>query len=313
MILAEVQRVTSILQDELKRSKRSASKTAILEEAWMITFVLCGMRCSGLLAKLQTDKETISALANALSRILVKDVEDLLILVHVPSQQTFIANRELLAKQLKRSKVEHDHAFLAVDQLDADAEAHITAPSSLKMMLEEIENDIERKGRTSVQIISLTLLNPTKSSAGAKTGVALAGWLLEYPLVYHFRQSENVQLQATPHSISSIGDLFSNSLDDWDGSSDMQTNNLAGKDLTVFYVNLSIKSELEIVQNILQFTIPVSVLHPTAEAIGILPGSIEEIKQHLTKLFQDRIQGQKSDQLSIRVDTKQIRMDRVAI
>lgn len=313
MIVENVQRVSSILQDELKKVKRSVSRAAILEEAWMITFVFCGIRCSGLLSKLQTDKEIITALSNALYRILAKDVEDMLILVHIPSQQTFIANRVLLAGRLQRTRTDPYHAYLAVDQTDVDTEVQATAPSSLKKILEEIEENLDKKGRMSVQIISLKCEHPTDVSSSAKTGVALAGWLLEYPLVYHFSKSINVQLLAASNSIGGIGDLFSNSVDDWEGTDDMQMNNLAGKDLVVFYVNLSIKSETEIVQNVLQFTIPVSVLHSTAEAIGLRHGSIEEIRQHLTKLFHARIQGQRNDKLSIRVDTKQIRMDRVAM
>jgi Domain of unknown function (DUF4504) len=310
MIIAEVQRAASILNDELKKVKRTVSRKAILEEAWMIVFVLCGIRCAGLLSKLQTDNENISALINSLSLILNNDVENVLILVHVPSQQTFIVNRKLLFTRLNRIT---NHAFLAIDHAEVNAKVQDKVPSSLKKMLEEIEMVLGEEGRMSVQVISLTCEHSLQSSNIAKTGVALAGWLLEYPLVYYFSQSENFQLQASIHSASSIGNLLSKYSDDWEEADDMQTNNLAGKDLIVFCVDLLIRSESEIVQNILQFTIPVSSIHPTAEAIGIHSGSLEDIRQNLTNYFDDRIQIQKGNQLSIRVDTKQIKMDRVAI
>ncbi|MCO5585021.1 hypothetical protein L7F22_038953 [Adiantum nelumboides] len=310
MIIAEVQRAASILNDELKKVKRTVSRKAILEEAWMIVFVLCGIRCAGLLSKLQTDNENISALMNALSLILNNDVENVLILVHVPSQQTFIVNRKLLFTRLNRTT---NHAFLAIDHAEVNAKVHGNMPSSLKKMLEEIEMVLGEEGRLSVQIISLTCEHSLQSSNSAKTGVALAGWLLEYPLVYYFSQSENFQLRASIHSASSIVKLLSNCSDDWEEADDMQMNNLAGKDLNAFCVDLLIRSESEIVQNILQFTIPVSAIHPTAEAIGMRNGSLEDIRQNLTKHFDDRIQIQKGNQMSIRVDTKQIRMDRVAI
>lgn len=313
LILAEVQKVNKILQDELKKVKKLVTKTAILEEAWMITFVLCGIRCSGLLSKLHTDKETLSALTNALSRILAKDAEDVLILIHVPSHQTFIANRDLLVKRLDRSKAYEHHAYLAVDHTEMNADVQNTAPSSLNRILEEVERSLKWEPRLGVQIICLTCEHSDHASTGSKTGVALAGWLLEYSLIYYFLQSEHVQLQATTGSISSAGKLLLNSFDGWDEAGEMQTNNLAGKELVIFCVDLLIQNESKHAQNVLQFTVPLSALQSTAEAIGVCGGRIEDFKQHLTKLFTDRIQGRNSDQLSIRVDTNQIKMDRVAI
>lgn len=319
MISSEVRRMADILQDELKKVKRSISKSALFEEAWMITFVIQGLRCAGLLSKLHTDYETITALKKALNRILNGQMENILILVHVPSQQTFVANRKILTRRLEQVGIDKGNAYLAIDSDDLNADVQTNAPQSLTHTLGEIKRESDRlkivngQGRMNVQVICLICQYPHSGLADAKTGVALAGWILEYPLIYHFSSSRDIQLQAISALDYDIEEILSNSSDWWEGADDMQTNNLAGKDMVAFSVNLQISSQSKEIRNILQFTIPLSAIETSAKVISLCDHGIDNIKQYLVKYFGDRIQGQKSEEFSISVTTNQVRTDRVAI
>lgn len=190
-------------------------------------------------------------------------------------------------------------------------------PTYLTAMLTAIKKAVHEHDTSSAMESApsapVILLNGAEDGTARSSvaGVALAGWLLEYSIVYYYRCAQCTSAHATSWTDSKcLSFTVQNRQDVCEPAS--TGNNLADVELIVFCVTLAAEQAKTI--PIMQFTIPNRVLSDTVKAIGCSGDGALAITDHLRQTFIPRIAtAHLMPCTDVQIHWEKIVMDRVAI
>ena len=194
MIQHEGQYCGAYLRRALLHSAGTKTSTiAALSDGMALTAVAHGLRSACLISSFPTTFGNVIALQTTIMEAL-SSVDQLIILVHRESEQTFVVNVKAFED---RQRAQADHPSALFYYLNGSRPSGtIDVPTGLHHLLKLLQKSFRRTHASSTSDSNVPLLctNAVNTSpiASRKIGVALAGWLLEYSVIYCFEEEKNL-------------------------------------------------------------------------------------------------------------------------
>ncbi|PWN92849.1 hypothetical protein FA10DRAFT_276844 [Acaromyces ingoldii] len=312
----------SYLKPSLARSfRRNSSETVSKRKAdilaYQISSLVLGYRTACLVDCFGGDKDEFSCLRSVLhgfangydsifpgsipDEVLVDGLKSLFFVCHAPTGQIFIVDRRRFLRRMDRAMEETEY-FVKSER-----------PAYLSALLEAIRDNCKPKALTTApgsrptQDVLLDSGPPSGSVANgeidvdelsrhATEGIALAGWLLDYEVIYYYEQSQPNQHQTYSCSVDDgfaldLGSFWPEAL----------VNNLEGVPLLLVQVDLVGLDGLKR-RNLYAFTIP-------QQCVLEIFGSEKEVIENVKLSVERRLQGRDRFDIVASVTTQ----DRVAL
>ncbi|CAO1619014.1 unnamed protein product [Sympodiomycopsis kandeliae] len=247
--------------DEALRSRPSnvkLSATRLDSLTWDVYLVSSGIRAACLIDVFLPSGDSIAALEKVLHSALRDQVK---VLVHQPSEQTFIINLRLTLERCHRHLAHEDEISFIDVTSRSEKLSHHSVHSRIPQSLREMMQTILNSGHSPSRILLGVQEYDTRS---AQQGIALSGFLLEYLYIYTLDSDRDSE----PHS----GNILS--------------------DVTLIHFTVSL-TDGRMEKQVMQFTVPEPCLDGTSAL-----GQVKGIEDTLRKMFQGKLEQYHNETVS---------------